>query len=586
MGTLFAINGCQTPDELLPPVANTGINSVTAYFTKADGTYLDEDKGRFTANVTAGNTNIVIPIPYYFPEESDNQVTPAMLAKMKMKANLDDNVVVEPALLYLDLNQANIITVTTQRKEKVQYTISSVIRKSSACVIEEFILPLAGDATLAGIITESTKVISLLTPDALSPTTATVRISPHATISPDPRTTALDYNADQTFVVTAHDGASATYTTSKGLPAKLPAGIRPGSERLLFAKQISVLGTATGIGVANSVNGIAATREHVILSTRGNSNIVIDAKTGDLTGTVDVSVTGGGLYNFYATADDDGNILICNLVNNRASGAFKVYKQTSATATPELYISCTLPGDGGRKMSVQGSITGNAIITVPFKNATEANKFARWQVVNGALLSQDPVIVTVSNYHWFNGSNNNVYNVDIVYASDNDVNADYFIARYGQGTQAKPNPVSGQSDVYSLLDWMNGATGGVRASLVDVNQNFVANAVDYAVFNNTPYVLVNYVNSFSWGSADRAYLVNTSGGFTATFNAYGGPDAGGAIEWACPANTYGAQAAGTTNGNSSGDVAFVQSADGNYLYVYFMFQNGYVVGYQFDCFDI
>ncbi|MDR1681044.1 MAG: DUF5018 domain-containing protein [Prevotellaceae bacterium] len=590
MGALFAINGCQTPDELLPPVAHSGLNSVTAYFTDAAGNYLDQDKGRFTVTVTEGNTNIVIPVPYYFPEESDNPVTAAMLSRMRMRANLDDNVTVAPPLLYMDLTQPSVITVTTQRKEKVQYTISSLILKSSACVIEEFTLPLAGDAILTGIITESTKTISLIASEPIAPCTATIKLSPHATISPDPRTTTLDYNNTQTFVVTAHDGTSATYTTSKSVPAKLPAGIRPGSEKLLFAKLISALGTATGVGVANNVNGLAATLNHIVLSTRGNSSIVIDAKTGDLigTGTVDVSITGGGLNNFYTTADDGGNIFICNLVNNRTSGAFKIYKQTSATATPEVYISCTLPGDGGRKMSVQGNIATNAIITVPFKNADVADKFARWQVINGTLVSQTPDIVTVTGMHWHNGSTANVYNVDLVATSDVDLNADYFIARYGQGTQAKPNPVAGQSDIYSLLDWMNGSTNAVRATLVDVNQNFVANAVDYTVFNNTPYVLVNYVNAYNWGQADRAYLVNaaSTGAFTAAFNAYGGPGVDGAIEWACPLNTYGAQAAGTTNGNSSGDVAFVQSADGNFLYVYFMFANGYVVGYQFDCFDI
>jgi hypothetical protein len=589
MGVLVVLNGCQTPDELIPPVAHAGINSITAYFTDGNGNILDPDNGKFTATIIEGNYNVEIPIPYYFPEISDDPVTTQMLSKMRMQATLDDNVTVEPALLYMDLNQTNVISVTTQRKEKVQYTVKGVIRKSSACAIEEFVIPLPGNATLDGIITENTKTISLLTPDNIPSSTATITISPHATISPDPRTTALDYNIDQTFVVTAHDGTAATYTTKKGLPAKLPQGVRIESAKLLFARTISGLGTeAGGISVANNVNGIAATREHVVLSTRSNNNIVINAQTGAFVSTVDVSVTGSGLNNFYTTADASGNILICNLVNNRAGGAFKVFKQTSATSAPEStpFISCTLPGDGGRKLSIQGSIDHNAIITVPFKNAAEADKFARWTVVNGVLTSQTPDVVTVSGMHWFNGNNGNVYNVDLVYTSDTDVNADYFIARYGQGTQAESNPISGQSDIYSLLDWMNGATNGVRASLVKVNQNFVANAVDFTVFNNTPYALVNYVNSFNWGSADRAYLVNTAGGFTATFNAYGGPDAGGAIEWACPANTYGAQAAGTTNNNSSGDVALVQSADGNFLYVYFMFQNGYVVGYQFDCFDI
>jgi hypothetical protein len=580
LGALAGFVGCQTPDELLPPVAHAGINSVTAAF--ADGS------AEFTVVLAEGQHDVVIPIPYYYPEESDNRVNDAMLSKMRMRASLDDNVFIDPPLLFLDLSPGNVhsMTVTNQRKVQQTYTIRSDIRKSSACAITEFIVPATGNDVVAGIITETTKTVSLISLETLAPSTASVRISAHATISPDPRTTTIDYNRDQTFVVTAHDGTAATYTVTKSLPGKRAKGVRPGSEKRLFAITVSSLGTASGIAVANNVNGIAATREHVVLSTRANSSIIIDALTGAYVGTVDVSATGGGLNNFYTTADDDGNILICNLVNNRTSGAFKVYKQTSATAAPELFISCTLPGDGGRKLSIQGSVDRNAIITVPFKNLTEADKFARWTVVNGALTSQNPDVVTVSGIHWYNGSNNNVYNVDLVHTSATDVNADYFVGRYGSGDQMRPNPIAGQSSIYSMLDWMNGATGGLRTSLVDVNGNFVVNAVDYIVFNNAPYALVNYVNAYNWGQADRVYLVNTEGAFEAEFSAYGGPGAGGSIEWACLINTYGAQAAGTTNANSSGDVAFVESADGMFLYIYFMFQNGFVVGYQFDTYDI
>jgi hypothetical protein len=589
MGALFAISGCQTPDELLPPAAQFEINSVTAYFTDSDGNILDEENGKFTALITEGNYDIVIPIPFYYPEESDNPVTTAMLSKMRMRADLAANVIVEPPLLFLDLNETHTITVTTQKKEKLQYTIRGEIRRSSACAIEEFAIPAAD---LTGIVTENTKIISLLTPETIAPSTATIVLSPHATINPDPRTATLDYNTDQTFVVTAHDGTAATYTTHKGLPAKLPRGVRASSAKLLFSKNISDLGTlAGGIAVTHNVNGIAATRNHVVLSTRANSNIIIDAKTGDFVGTVDVSATGGGLGNFYTTADTSGNILTCNLVNNRTSGAFNVYKQTSATGTPTPFISCTLPGDGGRKLSIQGSVDHNAIITVPFKNDAVGDKFARWTVVNGVLTSHTPDIITVSGIFWHNGSNNNTYNVDLVYTSDTDINADYFVARYGYGAEARPNPTPGQSNVYTMLDWMNGSSHSVRTSLLDVNGNFVVNAVDYMVFNNTPYALVNYINGQAWGTADRVYLVNASSpsGFTGTFNAYGGPDVtGGAIEWLCPGGVYGPLAIGTAvvNTNASGDVALVQSADGNFLYVYFMFQNGFVVGYQFDCFDI
>ncbi|MDR2361167.1 MAG: DUF5018 domain-containing protein, partial [Prevotellaceae bacterium] len=228
MGALVAFNGCQTPDELIPPVAHTGINSVTAAF--------ENGSAEFTALITEGIYDIVIPIPYYYPEASNNQVTDAMLSKMKMRATVDDNVYIDPPLLFLDLRPEKVhtITVTGQRKDQKQYTIRSEIRKSDACAITGFIIPLSNNATMTGIITESTKTISLLTPDELSPTTATVVLSPHATISPDPRTTVLDYNSNQSLTVTAHDGTTAVYTVKKELPAKRAKGIRPESAKLLF----------------------------------------------------------------------------------------------------------------------------------------------------------------------------------------------------------------------------------------------------------------------------------------------------------------------------------------------------------------
>ncbi len=50
---------------------------------------------------------------------------------------------------------------------------------------------------------------------------------------------------------------------------------------------------------------------------------------------------------------------------------------------------------------------------------------------------------------------------------------------------------------------------------------------------------------------------------------------------------YGANAAlSAKNGNGTGDVAMTVSENGYYLYLYFMFTNGYVVGVQFDCVDV
>lgn len=577
-GAMLFLLGCQTPDDLAPSTANNGINSISAFFTDEDGNILDENQGKFTATITEGNYDIVIPVSYYYPESSDNQVTEQMLVNMRVKANLDDNVTVSPSLLYLDLSagKKHTFTVVDQMKRVYEYTIRGEITKSAACAIEEFSLP---GFSISGIINETTKTISLVSAEDLSSELAEYKLSPHATISPDPRTTALNYNEDQTFTVTAHNGTTqATYTVKKSMPDKIPSGIRPGSAKILFTKKlIAELGAPVG-----NHGGIAATQDYVVISTRDNQSIVINAKTGALLSPLNVSATGGGLNNIYNTADDGGNVLICNLAQN--AGTFKIWKVKLPTGTPELFINwadnTTLAV--GRKFSVQGNIDENAIITAPVVSGT-ANSFARWKVTDGVLQSHTPDIVSVSGISW-------TTHVDIIYSSATNVNSDYFITRHGN--------VGGNDGLtYSLLNWVNGATNDVRTSLTTANNQwggFLTNAVDYTVFNNIPYVLVNYVNAWSWGQGDQVLLANAGSfsEFTAPSPFGNNGDISGALIWMDGLSggyskyNYAAAGASTHNGNGTGDVAFVQSADGFFLYVYFMFTNGYIVGVQFDCVDI
>lgn len=262
---LISIIGCQEPEELLPSVARDGINSITATFE--DGT------GSFIGKLTEESNEIVIPIPYYYPENSDNQVTKDQMSKMRVRANLDDNVTVSPSLLFMDLTNTNVITVTNQKKEVKEYIVRGEIRKSDKALIEEFSLPELG---LTGVINEGEKTIALVAIDDLEPTLAKIKLSAHASVSPDPTTEALDYNEDVTLTVTAHDGVTKTvYTISKEIPLKLPFGIRAGSAKLMFAKRLNA---DLGISTANLTGGIAATEDYVVLNTRNANSIYLNAK--------------------------------------------------------------------------------------------------------------------------------------------------------------------------------------------------------------------------------------------------------------------------------------------------------------------
>jgi hypothetical protein len=545
---LTFVSSCHQPDELLPSVSREGINSITATFT--DGT------GNFIGYITEGKNEIVIPVPYYYPESSNNQVTTNQLSKMRITANLDDNVTVSPSLLYLDLTKETVITVTDQLKEQKEYVIKGEIRKSTESLIKEFALPSLG---MSGVINETAKTISLIAIGDLEPALATISLSYHATVSPDPATTAIDYNSDVKLTVTAHDGVTkSVYTVKKEVPEKLAYGIRTGSAKLMFAKKLKA---DLGITVDNLTGGMAVTGDYVVLNTRNANSVYINAKTGEKVGEIDLGAIKGSLTNFYNTADDAGNVLICNLAPN--AGSFKVWKLTSVTSSPELMIEWNEGMAIGRKLSINGSINGNAIITAPILAAGQ--KFARWTIVNGTLTSQTPEIITMTGLvkGW-------TTNCDIVYTSSTDVNSDYYVASYSDNTFA----------------WVNGTTNAVRKSLDAISTNYIPNAVDYMEFNNAKYTTLNWVNSFNWGAADGVWLLDVSSDTNFAGNLE--TKTSKAVVWECERDKYGAK--GVTplvvNANGTGDVALSVSADGYYMYLYFVFTNGYVVGYQFDCIDM
>lgn len=540
---------CQSPDELLPSVAKKGINSITATFEDGQGEFFG------TPNE---NNEIVINIPYYFPEESDNVVTTDMLKKMRVTANLDNNVKLSPKLHYLDLTLSNEIEIVDQLKKRHKFVVTSAIKKSEKCSIEEFSLP---ESNLYGVINNKESVISLVTMDDLAPQVAAIRISPHATIEPDPRVTELNYNEPVELVVTAHDGTTKqVYKVVKNVPSKLEFGIRKGSEKLLFAKKLR---DDLGITTENLTGGIAYSNGNLIINTRAQNSIYIDAKTGAKMGEIELGAVKGNLINFYNTSDEQGNILISNLTSD---GAFRLWTLGSVTSSPELFIEWETTNSLGRKVSIKGDVTKNAIISAPiFAAQGTSNQFAQWIVSNGILESQIPNILTVSGLDrgW-------TTNADIIYSSATDASSDYYVASYSDNTFA----------------WVNGQTNQVRAKLDEIDRNYIQNAVDYLEFNNAKFATLNHVNSFNWGSADQVWLLNVSD--LSTFSGNLSDGSAKNIVWASPKDKYGPKALTPiyVNGNGTGDVLMTKSEDGYYLYLYFMFTNGYVVGYQFDCMDI
>lgn len=542
---LMGVSACHSPEEFNPTVERNIINSLTLSFLDDDS-----DDNSFTSEIDYVNHVITIVFPYNYPRLSDNVLQMSDLTKMRVTADLDNNVYVYPTLLFLDMTKENVITVKDQSGTSTEYKIVAEIRKSDECAITKFNLASLG---LSGIINESAKTISLISVESIGEAVADVSISHGATISPDPATIALNYDQEQKLTVTAQNGTSqSVYTVKKEIPSKIAAGLRANSAKLLWAKKL----TDVGITSSNMVTGIAVTNDYVVINDRGNSNaIYLDGKTGANVGAINISSFAGSLTNFYATADEGDNILFTNFV--ASSGTVTMWRVRGVNGTPEKYIEFNATAPIGRKISIQGSLDGNAIITAPYY--ATAGQFARWQVVNGELKSQTPdLVVSQGLGSWGN-------NADVIYSDPTDPTSDYFAAFYSTPRN---------------LCWFNGKTNTIRCNGPAISANWIQNAVDYKVFNKVAYALSNSVNSFTWGTDDSIYLFDLAGNSLDNQPIDFGKDGLGIN------GNYGAKALGGVNANGTGDVALKVSSNGYYLYIYFMFTNGYVGCVQCDCIDM
>lgn len=562
----LGLAACQ-PADLTPDVSADPITSVTAT-VQIDGANVE-----FTAYPVEGSEYITIEFPWFYPVESDNLMPMSVLTDAKMTAVLANNVVIKEPLLRMDLTQENRITVVDQTKQEHTYIITGKIVQLKDCDILDFSIPALN---LAGIVKDASSTVSVLAVDELPKTLAAVTISPHASISPDPRVEELDYNSELTFTVTAHDGVTKrTYSVNKEIPPKLANGMRTGSEKIIFEKQLNA---DLGITTPDMTTGLAVSGDYLVINTRAEDAVVLNRFTGEKVASMSIDAIKGSTTNFYVTSDDDGNILFCNLTPNDGN-IFKVWTSADVNSAPIAYIeydASYTAEDGstganalGRKLSVQGSINSDAIITAPFYGSS-VTSFARWIVKSGQLLSQTPEIIAINGLPvgW-------TTNCDICYVDPSET-ADYFAHYY-----------SGNS-----LSWITGSTHTLKAGLDVMSVNYIPNAVDIMKFNGGTYLATNQANSFSWGGADFIWLLdvsttdNYSGALDADYNP-ANPTKSNAILWQTY-HTYGprAIAGAPINANGNSDVILAPSADGYYMYMYFMFCNGYVVGVQFDCLDM
>ncbi|MVZ64723.1 DUF5018 domain-containing protein [Sphingobacterium sp. DK4209] len=543
----LTFGSCQKPDYVAP----NDKSDIADFYATLDGS------GRsrlFESRIS--NDTVYVDIDYYYPIDSDNEVD---LSKVLLKASIPVDSRIEPSLEGIsDLSKPINVSVIAGDGSSKQYVIVAS-KKGNTDIFGATInfedqagVPQEVDAIVVGNVVN----FSIVPGTQLVNPKLTYVLNKHSSGSIT-NGSSISLSTALPFTVSSAGNATRTYSLKAVDAIKLPKGIRQNSAKIMFAKKLKA---DLGISVDNMTNSLAVVGKHLVLNTRGENSVYINAFTGEKLGAIELGDKKGSLRNFNNTSDDGGNFFLNNLVPNDGN-VFKIWKATSVSSPLVPFIEWDAAGKKlGRRVSIIGDVTKNALITAPFHEANDKT-FARWQVTNGVLVSNTPTIVTVSDYAW---SNNNI---DIIYTNPSDPSNEYYAIGYSDNRLAK----------------LNGVTNSLAANLEKLDANFIANSVDFTNFNNGKYVAYNHINSFDWGSADQVYLIDTEGGFSGNPSLATTPG----LVWAAPKGAYGR--AGTSqpaNANGTGDVIMAVSDNGFYMYLYFMFTNGYVVGVQYDCVDL
>lgn len=559
----IAMVSCQKPQFVESTVERDGFTSITAYFLT--GEYIGMELAKMTVTDEIIATGLIeIPVPYYYPEESEETTTQYM-QKVQMKAELADNCKITPPLTWLNLNQSNEFVYTDAKGKSTPIIIKGKRTKSGNARLMSFSLVDMFEA----FIDEENRIIYLFSTDDLSGCTATAEVSAHASIYTD-LSQPMNYNEPQTIIVEAHNGNHIEYTTQKAIPTKTRAGFTKTSIKRMFNRNSELemkLPPALTLNVGPSM--AFAGNSLIVCMGNGDTPKYYNGQTGVELGTIALGEAEAGCI----SSDANGNMLICNSLTTR--GKLNFYITDSPTAAPTLFYSYDYDGDKpvGKQMKVFGNLKGDAIVTLVcggVPGVTTSSEFVRMVVKGGAVTDVSVMNLSGAGMSWsgfFDSS------AGIAPTTADEATCGYMTADYGTMNINYVTPALVKSKTMTMTD--------------DAAWNWNPNAVDCKEFNNSRFMAMLILNHFpAWGQVPMLYVYSIddpnslSGDFRTasalTFTSKGFE--GGEIE---PFNTT------NNDGNetiSSGDVVIGQSADGFKIFFYCFDQySGVIAGYSADC---
>lgn len=571
LAMLALASACHQPEYVQPTADRQGITSLAAYF--AFGPYEGQELGRLEI-ADPDVDRYVIPIPWYFPETSDDITTP-YLTRVRVRASLEANCKIEPALSVLDLTEENHFTYTDATGTSRNIIITGERVKSSKCELLSFSLK---RPMLNGIIDKSTRQVSLITANDLSVAEATVTLSAHATISPDPAE-AHNYNEGFTFTVTADDGTTkADYYVVKNVPQKIDYGVNTTSAEKLFN-----LDPSSGLGLPafnTQANVSLAVLDSWLIVNMGDGSAPkyfnkIMATAG---GTLKI---GNAVPTGAIASDEQDHLLLCNLAE--PGEVFTIWKTSSVSQAPELLYSFTNNQDLqlGLEMKVIGDVEKEAVISVTYPGlagVTTSGRFHAIHIVGGEVVSSEVIdLFTASGGAFFWGSG--PANSTCVVAGSPRMDGGWYSCAYSENSLRwfKQDLSLGSIIPGEGVGESEDAPGGGYY----VNGNVDPNNLDTKCFNNARYLVLFVSNHFpKWWPGPQLYVFDITGG-SLSDRIYNSPQ----LVFSVPFMYNEQYQTGSNEGfGACGDAILAPSADGYMLYIYYYDHfSGMIGGYSLDC---
>lgn len=555
--SMLSFFGCQQEDDVEKSIERQPITSVQASFTEGDYSLENAPNAIFKTVIDNPDvTKIVVRVPWYYPEESDNLTS---ITRMRVRAELDNNCKLVPELTILDLTKENNFKLILPNGSSRDVVITGEIYKLTSCNITYFAIEDAvNEISVTGAIDDAKGTISLISPDDLSSVKVDLSLSPHATVDQDVENKVYNFNSPVEFTVIAHDGVTKkTYTVKKEIPNKVGYGFAPGTETDLWSLNPVDLGLNWGTGQTT----LAAIGNYLILS-NGNSStpVYLNRMTGEKLGNI---VLGSASATGCVTNDNNDNLIISNTA--QPGDKLNIYRTKSVKRAPVLYLSYSnTSGLPISRIRVQGNLDGEGQIIATcdgIPGVSTSNKVVRWKI-SGGVAGVAEVVSFAGVSAWGGAATNTQVAPVSVKSADG-----YFTAAYDS----------------NKIYYVNGDTNAGTSTVADGSGNSWAmnlNRLDVRTFNNARYMLAGSMPHFpQWGIRGMVYLFDITNVSTLTGDVANSP----ALAFK---SALGSNLASGDGISANGDVLLVPSSNGFYLHLYYWDNNSKIVGaYSFNCIE-